>query len=430
MRRSLVSLFNPFSRFPAPAPPASGASSHSSEHSPNQSDHSEDEMAPSTPRKSVRRSDQLLKKGQSHDESTASSTDSGDGQDPAPEKLVSPPSKKRESGGRRKWTQVRTVTSAEKGKPPIRNAYSQDEDYALIRHIISEQAGSELGGTSFWQRCQELKVTGVSRTYQSLKERFRRYIAPHIHRYAQLTADEKSQLLAEIKVRHRPKDSSPNKSPKRSNSDNRRTVPPDRVKETPKKQKQAKADVAGPSRAQPLLTRSASKPVSRNRLSRVQHAPIPKSKSKQPVANDSDESSVSRDDDADEETADQPHRRSPRQSAYLQKLREAEEQDDSKRSNFYTDDEDKTLIRYIVKHSRNADFRSLAGNSIWQELQRRKKLPGRTWSSMRERMLKQIIPNMHLYDLPIETVKQMLALSTLSESQKKRILSACTAKSD
>lgn len=102
------------------------------------------------------------------------------------------------ANSRRGWKKVRRVTKAEKGKPPIRNAYDTAEDYKIIRYIIREKAGDTLGGNVFWKECEKKRITGQQRTFQSLKERFRRHIAPDIALYPDLTADEREAILSEI----------------------------------------------------------------------------------------------------------------------------------------------------------------------------------------------------------------------------------------
>ena len=69
-----------------------------------------------------------------------------------------------------------------------RKAYENIEELKIIQWIIRQNRYSEIGGIKLWkdlESCNEVP----GRTYQSMKERFRRHIVPNIRNF-QLEKDQ------------------------------------------------------------------------------------------------------------------------------------------------------------------------------------------------------------------------------------------------
>lgn len=62
-----------------------------------------------------------------------------------------------------------------------RPVYTHKEDVAIIQYIIQEKGYYNLRGNAFWKKMEEARVT-QQRTYQSLKEHFRKKIINKLHK--------------------------------------------------------------------------------------------------------------------------------------------------------------------------------------------------------------------------------------------------------
>ena len=71
-------------------------------------------------------------------------------------------------------------------------------------------------------------------------------------------------------------------------------------------------------------------------------------------------------------------------------------------ANYYTRTEDLEIIKFIVDKKRFDDVR---GNELWQVMEDRKVVKGRTWQSMKERFRKVIRGKIKTYDLDDQIVK-------------------------
>ena len=350
----------------------------------------------------------------------------------------------------RRWKRNCIRTEAAKGKPPIRNPYSLEEDYAIIRHVIDTQAGAVVSGVSFWKECERRRITGVQRTYHSLKERYRRYIVPSIHDYMKLSESEKEKILREIECQsERPSMSAP---------------PSKGVKRLPKASSLVHPDSSPERKKQPgtssgrevaHLTRSVTKCAKRgSRLSRAAQQTAAAADSadgdganghesdKESEEEEEEEEAVgvSEDDSQDEDEAEEEevriraeaarHPKTRKQTvreggaSYLTLLRQKEQEDDVPRTaNYYTEDEDRTIIKCMLRACRrNSKEHSLTGNAIWKELEQSKRVPGRSWSSLRERLLKYILPNIQRYNLPAADAAKLLDSAGLSQAKQPRKL--------
>lgn len=65
-----------------------------------------------------------------------------------------------------------------------RNPYSREEDESIIQDIIRYKAYDRIKGNQFWMECEERgEACKGLRTWQSMKERFRKKIAPNLILY-------------------------------------------------------------------------------------------------------------------------------------------------------------------------------------------------------------------------------------------------------
>ncbi len=74
-----------------------------------------------------------------------------------------------------------------------KNAFTREEDVAIIDYIVANQSYREVRGKGLWVLMEERGVCD-GRSWQSLKERFMKRIRPNLDRYENLTEREKSLL--------------------------------------------------------------------------------------------------------------------------------------------------------------------------------------------------------------------------------------------
>jgi len=81
-------------------------------------------------------------------------------------------------------------------------------------------------------------------------------------------------------------------------------------------------------------------------------------------------------------------------------------------SAYYTIEEDKQIIEYIVSVSQdNHAMLSLKGNTFWKLLEEKQVLPGRTWQSLKNRFLKNVNKHLDCYGLSQAVQDSISALS-------------------
>jgi hypothetical protein len=72
-------------------------------------------------------------------------------------------------------------------------------------------------------------------------------------------------------------------------------------------------------------------------------------------------------------------------------------------ANYYSRDEDLKILNFIAENKRFDDVR---GNEVWQSMEERKVVEGRSWQSMKERFRKVISDKLMTYGLSNETVRR------------------------
>jgi hypothetical protein len=77
-------------------------------------------------------------------------------------------------------------------------------------------------------------------------------------------------------------------------------------------------------------------------------------------------------------------------------------------ANYYTRVEDLNIIKFIAENKR---YDNVGGNEVWQVMEERKVVEGRSWQSMKERFRKAIMKRILSYGLCGETVKRFRGLS-------------------
>lgn len=95
----------------------------------------------------------------------------------------------------RKITIAPKVTRFSKQTTSSGHPYHAYEDEAIIKYIISSGRYDELKGNAFWQNAEEDKIC-VERTWQSMKERFRKHIVSNLNKYpiSELTDKKKTRI--------------------------------------------------------------------------------------------------------------------------------------------------------------------------------------------------------------------------------------------
>ena len=78
---------------------------------------------------------------------------------------------------------------------PSRRPYSRSDDEAILKHILKNEDYSRVGGRQLWVEMEQLEVVG-GRSWQSLKEHFRKVIMRNIRSYRFLTKEQRSSLKA------------------------------------------------------------------------------------------------------------------------------------------------------------------------------------------------------------------------------------------
>ena len=92
----------------------------------------------------------------------------------------------------------RTNTSIMSGSKQGRN-YSRQEEIAILNFIVTNKRFSEVNGNTLWALMETKKIV-ENRSWQSMKERFRRHMAPNLDRYTNLTPKDISQLNKYLSV--------------------------------------------------------------------------------------------------------------------------------------------------------------------------------------------------------------------------------------
>ena len=65
------------------------------------------------------------------------------------------------------------------------NPYSRSEELKIIHWIIEQKRFSEVSGIKMWKTLEDCNLL-PGRSYQSMKERFRKHILPNIQNYQDL----------------------------------------------------------------------------------------------------------------------------------------------------------------------------------------------------------------------------------------------------
>ena len=76
-----------------------------------------------------------------------------------------------------------------------RRPYSRSDDKAILNHLVNNQEYARVGGRQLWVEMEGLGVVS-GRSWQSLKEHFRRSIMPNIRSFRFLTKQQRSSLEA------------------------------------------------------------------------------------------------------------------------------------------------------------------------------------------------------------------------------------------
>ena len=72
-----------------------------------------------------------------------------------------------------------------------RRPYTRSEDEAILRHILTNEDYSRVGGNKMWT---EMETVVGGRSWQSLKERFRKKIMGNLRSFSFLTKEQRLSL--------------------------------------------------------------------------------------------------------------------------------------------------------------------------------------------------------------------------------------------
>ena len=78
-----------------------------------------------------------------------------------------------------------------------RRPFTRSEDEAILRHILNNEDFSRVGGKKLWT---EMETVVGGRSWQSLKERFRKKIMGNLRSFSFLTKEQRLSLEAKKKV--------------------------------------------------------------------------------------------------------------------------------------------------------------------------------------------------------------------------------------
>ena len=93
----------------------------------------------------------------------------------------------------------RPTTSSQKGGYKTSRNYSLQEENAILDFIVSSNRFSEVKGNALWLMMESENVV-TNRSSQSLKERFRRHIAPNLNKYSILSKKNIRKFKKHISV--------------------------------------------------------------------------------------------------------------------------------------------------------------------------------------------------------------------------------------
>ncbi len=74
-----------------------------------------------------------------------------------------------------------------------RKAYTRTEDEAMLAFIVSSRRFPEIGGNKLWKYMEVRRVV-ENRSWQSMKERFRKKVLRHLD-YFELTDSDREELI-------------------------------------------------------------------------------------------------------------------------------------------------------------------------------------------------------------------------------------------
>lgn len=305
-----------------------------------------------------------------------------------------------------------------KGKPPIKTPYVIEEDEALLCYLAKSRRLAEIKGNLFWQEAEELKATKSYRSWQSMKERFRKHIMPNISLYRCITQKEKEV----IDGYYRGVMSDSYRAHVCADRERRAKV----VKNNPKPSNGRKSTCEALSdldiSQEGSETESSTNKERRTRLPRKKSAGKPM----KPVLEEATEEDCGEEDHDPEEQVDEAGTIEDRYLNYVSKVQKSNPKET--RSRAFIRDEDLQLMSIIFNRSKK-EVLCLGGNTFWKGIEN--EFDRRTWASLKERFSKRIIPQLSTYcnedDMSMRIVNRLVNLDGAVKNKKTKedIVAAC-----
>ncbi|KAI1297122.1 hypothetical protein HDE_04634 [Halotydeus destructor] len=239
--------------------------------------------------------------------------------------------------------------------------YTEDEDVKIIRHVVKEARFNELKGNLFWKEAEDDGL--CDRTWQSLKNRFQRYIYPALDNFSCLTVEEAERIRAAYET---------------ATYANRKFGYKPKLSVTPSTEVIPETQDGGSVEGEPNETDF--------------NSPMSKSVQENGDVSLSTSSSESK----------------------------------NRMAGPFTRKEDIRILHFIWNKSEQDWKLQVKGNSLWKQMETENVThKNRTWQSLKERFLKRIIPALFNYKLNENKVDRFLMLAGYSGKKAEAIKIKC-----
>ena len=319
-----------------------------------------------------------------------------------------------------------------------RNPYTKKEEESIIKEVVKHHAYNKIGGNTFWKHCEERgEACKGARTWQSMKERFRKKILPVIHiTHRQILTDEELANFEKC-IKGEPvseptsTDHDLTLSTEYDNLENLPSVKQSTPKQNKSKklQKQPEQDdnvstessdlfaeielTTGPIRKSPRLAKTDSPKKDspkrkrklysgKNNLTSPLVSETPSTQRK--TFKKAKEDYLQVEDGAVASTSKAVFKEPKAHRTASQVIVDSDSDSDnistvSSKGNPYSRSEELKILQWIAKQRR---FTETSGIAMWRALEMSGEVKGRSHQSMKERFRKHILPNIDVYDIEEE----------------------------
>ena len=311
------------------------------------------------------------------------------------------------------WSSV-----VKKGKPPIRCPYLIEEDEALLIYLSRSDRLSEIKGNVIWQQAETDRATKSIRSWQSMKERLKKYILPELHHYKCISEEDKNRIRGHWNGTIQ-ETSLPLRRGKARNDVSR-----------PKSKKKSKKSTHPKTKVTKVSKVTSSESPSDQEEGNGASSSVGEEDMGRLVIDEDDMDEESENEESEnDESENEESKQQTSEDQYLKYVSRVQKRvKNVTKSRAYAKDEDMQLMSLVFNRSKREKI-MIQGRMFWQKIET--EFEDRTWQSLKERFLKRIIPQLSFYcmeeDMNMRIVQRLLSLDGIVKSAKMKedILSSC-----